>query len=246
MRTAVLVTLVLVPGWASPGQGDIHQTTAPPSGVPETAFTYFQQVEGQRFDEFLRGIRPSRLSPEAKERILNILPQADVVDASAGQQAAKLRALAPILRYHDRESAIDVKVLRVRPAAVAFLAGAAILITEPVLEVLSAEELQAAVAHELGHDYFWDEFELARQQAHYAKLQELELRCDGIAVITLYRLKLNPASLIRTVRKLNRYNGHKEADPTAERYVSSEEREKFVRAMIGMVRGRLRRVRALY
>ena len=137
-------------------------------------------------------------------------------------------------------------MLRARPAALAFLAGAAILITEPALAVLSAEELQAAVAHELGHEYFWGEFELARQQAHHAKLQELELRCDGIAVITLYRLKLNPASLIRTMRKLNRYNGHKEADPTAERYVSSEEREKFVLAMIGMVRDRLRRVLAPY
>ena len=148
---------------------------------------------------------------------MKVLPQADVVGASAGQQA-KLRVLAPILRYHDRETAIDITVLRARPAALAFLAGAAILITEPALAVLSAEELQAAVAHELGHEYLWGEFELARQQAHHAKLQELELRCDGIAVITLYRLKLNPASLIRTVRKLNRYNRHKETDPTAERF----------------------------
>jgi Zn-dependent protease with chaperone function len=167
MREGVFVALMLVPGWASSGRAEIHQTTSSPSGVPETAFTYFQQVEGHRFDEFLHSIRPSRLSPDAKERMLKILPRADVIDASAGQQV-KLRALAPILRYHDRESTIDLKVLRVQPAAVAFLGGAAILITEPALGVLSAEELQAAVAHELGHEYFWDEFELARQQAHYA------------------------------------------------------------------------------
>lgn len=108
MRNAVLVALILVPGWTS-GRAEIHQTTTP-SGVAETALTYFQQVEGHCFDEFLHHIRPSRLSPDVKERILRILPQADIVDASAGQQA-KLRALARILRYHDRESAIDGKLL---------------------------------------------------------------------------------------------------------------------------------------
>ena len=132
-------------------RGQVHQTTVPLSGVTETAFTYFQQVEGHRFDEFLQRLRPTRLSPDAKERVLKILPQVDVVSASAGQQA-KLHTLGPILRYHERESAIDVKVLRVGGATAAFLAGAAILITEPALEVLSSQELQATVAHELGHD----------------------------------------------------------------------------------------------
>jgi len=187
--------------------------------------TYFQQVEGQRFDESLHRLRPGTPSPDVKERILRILPQADVVGASAVQQA-KLRALAPILRYHDRESAIDIKVLRARPATAALLAGAAILITEPALDALSAGELQAAVAHELGHEYCWDEFEIARQQAHYSKLQELELRCDGIAVMTLNQSQLNPESLIRTVRKLDRYSGHQETESTAQRYVSLEVRER--------------------
>jgi hypothetical protein len=121
------------------------------------------------------------------------------------------------------------------------LAGAAILVTLPALEILSVEELQAAVAHELGHEYFWGEFELARQQGQYSKLQELELRCDGIAVITLDRLALNPGSLIGATRKLNRYNGNKETDRTGQRYVSSDAREAFIRSMIGMVREAARR-----
>ena len=162
MRNEVSVALVLA-GLFAPGRGQVHQTSVPLSGVTETAFTYFQQVEGYRFDEFLQRLRPTRLSPDAKERVLKRLPPVDVVSASAGQQA-KLHALGPILRYHERESAIDVKVLRVGGANAAFLAGAAILITEPALEVLSSQELQATVAHELGHEYFWGEFELARQQ----------------------------------------------------------------------------------
>ena len=111
MRNEVSVALVLA-GLPATGWGQVHQTTVRLSGVTETAFTYFQQVEGHRFDEFLRRLRPARLSPDAKERVLKQLPQTDVVSASAGQQA-KLHTLAPILRYHERESAIDVKVLRV-------------------------------------------------------------------------------------------------------------------------------------
>ena len=176
----------------------------------------------------------------AKERVLKQLPQADVVCASAGHQA-KLHALGPILQYHQRESAIDVKVLRVGGATAAFLAGAAILITEPALEVLSSQELQATVAHELGHEYFWDEFELARQQGNYAKLQEIELRCDGIAVITLNTLGLDPESVLTSARKLNRYNGPPDSGAHANRYVSPKDRERFIRSMIGMVRDAVRR-----
>ena len=239
MRNEVSVALVLA-GLPAPGWGQVHQTTVPLSGVTETAFTYFQQVEGHRFDEFLQRLRPARLSPDAKERVLKQLPQVDVVCASAGQQA-KLHTLAPILRYHERESAIDVKVLRVGGATAAFLAGAAILITEPALEVLSSQELQATIAHELGHEYFWGEFELARQQRHYAKLQEIELRCDAIAVITLNTLGLDPESVLTSARKLSRYNGPPESGAHANRYVSSKERERFIRSMIGMVREAARR-----
>ena len=239
MRNEVSVALVLA-GLFAPGRGQVHQTSVPLSGVTETVFAYFQQVDGHRFDEFLQRLRPTRLSPDAKERVLKLLSQVDVVSASAGQQA-KLRTLGPILRYHERESAIDVKVLRTREATAALLAGAAILITEPALELLTSEELQAIVAHELGHEYFWGEFELARQQGHYPKLQEIELRCDGIAIITLNALRLDPESVLATVRKLSRHNGPPESGAHANRYVSVKERETFIRSMIGMVREAARR-----
>jgi hypothetical protein len=227
--------LLLVPGVAS-DWGQIHQAEASPTAVPQTAFTYFDEVEGHRFDEFLHRLRPKKLPPELKEQVLKILPQRDVVSASRGQEA-KLRALEPILEYHDRGSTIDVKIVRAPLAGTAFLAGAAILITAPALEILSAEELQATAAHELGHEYFWDEFERARQQDNYSRLQELELRCDGIAVITLIELGLNPEKVLTSFEKFNAYNGYKESGTRAERYVSSRDRERFIRSMIALVRG---------
>lgn len=228
-------TLLLVPGVAS-DWGQIHQAEASPTAVPQTAFTYFDEVEGHRFDEFLHRLRPKKLPHERKEQVLKILPQRDVVSASRGQEA-KLRALEPILEYHDRGSTIDVKIVRAPLAGTAFLAGAAILISEPALEILSAEELQATAAHELGHEYFWDEFERARQQDNFSRLQELELRCDGIAVITLIELGLNPEKVLTSFEKFNAYNGYKESGTRAERYVSSRDRERFIRSMIALVRG---------
>ena len=134
-----------------------------------------------------------------------------------------------------------MKVLRVDGATAAFLAGAAILITEPTLEVLSSQELQATVAHELGHEYFWGEFEVARQHADYATLQEIELRCDGIAVITLHALGLDPESVLASARTLSRYNGPPKSGAHANRYVKSKEREAFIRSMIRMTRAAARR-----
>ena len=43
------------------------------------------------------------------------------------------------------------------------------------------------MAHELGHDYVWDEYEKARREHDNPRLQELELRCDGIAIIAMAR-----------------------------------------------------------
>ena len=227
--------LMLVLGWTSDGR-QTAPATASPGGVPQTVLTFFEQVEGHRFGEFLRRLRPKKLPPELKAQVLKSLPQAEVVSASRRQEA-KLRALVRILEYHERNFTIDVKILRSPLATAAFFAGAAILITSPALEILSAEELQATAAHELGHEYFWDEFERARQQEQHKRLQELELRCDGIAVITLIELGLNPERVLSSFQKLNAYNGYKEEETRAERYVSSMDRERFIRSMIALVRG---------
>src|SRR4030095_6763519 len=99
---------------------------------------------------------------------LAMLRKEDVVIPSAEGQA-KLTALEPILKYHDRSSVIDPKVIRVGQAVVMFLAGAAVLISEEALDMLTADALQAVVAHHLGHESFWSEFEEARQNKQYKK-----------------------------------------------------------------------------
>jgi hypothetical protein len=202
--------------------------------VPLKAFSYFERITNRQYDAFLRSIRPSGLTPELRATALRMLPKNDLVNPNA-DEVAKLETLGRILKYHQRDSVIEIKVLRSDHTATAvFLAGAAVLITEPALKVLTADELQAVVAHELGHEYYWNRFEAARENKNYLEVQELELRCDGIAVITLNHVGINPANLIYAITKLNRHNEH----PGSANYVGFNDRVAFIQRMIELVSGR--------
>jgi tetratricopeptide (TPR) repeat protein len=210
------------------------KTAASLDSVTLKAFTYFEHIEGGRFDDYLNRLRPVALAPELRARVLNMISKDDLVLPSA-QGRAKLESVESILKYHQRNSVIELRVLRAPTATAVFLAGAAVLITEPALEILTAEELQAVVAHELGHEYYWNEFERARQNHDYSEMQELELRCDGIAVVTLVHLGVNPERLISAITKLNKYN---ERSPNSPNYVAFQERSGFIRSMAELLRDR--------
>jgi hypothetical protein len=110
--------------------------------------------------------------------------------------------------------------------------------TEMALDLLSAEELQAVVAHELAHEYFWDEYEHARRRNQYREVQELEMRCDGIAIITLNRLGLDPKHLGSAVSKTRPSNETAMAADLLRFYPSSKARAKFMREMIELAKAR--------
>jgi hypothetical protein len=48
------------------------------------------------------------------------------------------------------------------------------------------------VGHEAGHEYVWAEYERASSARDHARLRELELLCDAIAVVTLHGLGIEP------------------------------------------------------
>ena len=81
-----------------------------------------------------------------------------------------------------------------------------LLISREALGLLNTDEILAMMAHELGHDYVWDEYEKARREHDNPRLQELELRCDGIAIIAMARLSVPPEQLISAVTKQIRHN----------------------------------------
>jgi Zn-dependent protease with chaperone function len=216
------------------------QTANPPvswQSPADSALEYFGQIRGRQFNDFLRSIRPGKISPEDKARALSLLPKADLAHPSA-KGRAKLDTLSPILHYHERNAAIELTILRVRQATSAFLAGAAVIVTEPALEILTPEELQAIVAHELAHEYFWNEYELARQNKRLRVMQELELRCDGIAVITLVQLGFDPENLISGITRLMKFNERKGISTISDSHLPLEDRTHFIHRMIDSVRAK--------
>ena len=227
---ALLVITITATSYSQPLTSKASLGTA-----SQAAFAYFETVQNQTFDDYLTHERPGKLAPELKVRVLAMLRKEDLVTPSS-TGSKKLSALEPVFKYHDRSTVIDVKVIRLGKPVVMLLAGAAVLISQEALAMLTAEELQAVVAHELGHEYFWNEYERARELKQVEKLREFELRCDGLAVITMAGVGIDPEHLINAITKLTK--AHTGQSTRADYYVSLTERINFNRAMIELVNAR--------
>ena len=106
-----------------------------------------------------------------------------------------------------------------------------ILVSAHALSHVDREEFAAIVAHETAHEYVWVDYEDAKQHRDHTRIRELELVCDGIAVLTLRRLGLNPERLIRAFEMLMWYNQDHRFDIDWTDYPSRDERRTFVHAV---------------
>jgi Zn-dependent protease with chaperone function len=111
------------------------------------------------FARFLKTARPAPVSAEDKARALSSLPEEGEVTNLNASARQKLAGLIEVLRATERDSVYQIKVIAVPQAAIGLHARAVILISEAALTLLDADELQALMAHELGHEYVWTERE---------------------------------------------------------------------------------------
>ena len=118
----------------------------------------------------------------------------------------KLAALAPVLEAAQRGSVYDIKVIDVPHAFVGLHARTVVLISRPALGLLSEDELRALVAHETAHEYVHAEYERATAEGRSGRLQDLELVCDIIAVMTLRTIGQEAWSLAAGIEKVLRFN----------------------------------------
>ncbi len=207
------------------------------SKLSAKALQFFSQIEDTNFDAYLKRVRLPKVNAEFKAQVLAQLATADIVKPSEKMQA-KLAALTPILQYHERAAVLEIKVIQAREAFVSFQGRSVLLISENMLRLLSVEELQAVVAHELGHEYFWGELMEARQQKQHAMMREIELRCDGIAVIALQRLGIEAIKMTAAITKIIAFNARIiTTDPLYHPLLS--ERIDFIRAMSELVQARV-------
>ena len=222
LASSSLTVVSLVPAVAAAQSG---------GGPSLRAQHFFETLSSGDTRAPLEAIRPHRISPEDRARALASLPREGELHPDAGE-AAKLASVASILRYHRREGVYETKLIDLPQAAIGLHARAVLLISRTALGLLSEAELQALVAHEVGHEFFWQEYERARERRDAQALQELELKCDGIAVLTFMAQGLDPASLASGLKKISRFNERLGAPIHAEWHPSVSERKRFVRDLV--------------
>jgi hypothetical protein len=185
------------------------------------------------FVRWLQNARPAPVSSLEKTRILSSLPRQGEVTNLDARARHKLAALNQVLRAADRESVYVVKVIDVPQAAVGLHARTVLVISESALTLLSADELQALVAHEIGHEYLWLDYEGAIARADRGRLKELELLSDVIAIVTLHGVGLDGFRLMSGVEKISRFNQERFGVALNENdYPTLAERREFARATV--------------
>jgi hypothetical protein len=150
--------------------------------------------------------RPAPVSAAVRAQVLADLPRkGDVQDLSASERR-KLAAIGPVLDVAQRQSVYAIKVVDVPHAFIGIHERSVILITRSALKIASEEELRAAVSHEAAHEYVHADYERARIDARRSRLQDLELVCDMIAVVTLRTIGQEALTLPAVIEKIQRFN----------------------------------------
>ena len=179
--------------------------------------------------------RPRPVSPDEKRKILESLAGVCCEVKKLDKRAREtLVSLERVLRAHERQSVYELKVVEASQARVGTYHRAVVLIPRPVIYLLTPEELQATVAHEIGHDYVWAEYQLAEKRKDNVRLRQLELFCDAVAIVTLRRVGVEPINLIRALMKLDLAN-QEFGSARDDRYPSLAERKNFAHAIMGWV-----------
>lgn len=193
----------------------------------DSAIRFFEALPARGPAAMLRAVRPAPATLAERIRAVDMLPESGVVTPDH-KEREKLTLLDSVLAYGDRAGTLEIMVIDVPQAVVALHQRAVVLVSRPALRLLSGRELQAMVAHEIGHDYFWREFERTVAEGDRRGRQELELKCDGIAVLTLVALRLDPGSLTNGLRKQTRFNEMLGADANAADYPPLQDRQRFI------------------
>jgi Peptidase family M48 len=170
-------------------------------------------------------------------QVIRSLPAHGEVTNLSASQRQKLQSLQPLLGSSEHP-AFEVKVIAVRQAFIGLYQRAVLLLSAPALSLWTPEELQAVAAHEIGHEYIWRQYQIALQGRQRSRLQQLELYCDGIAILNLQRLGIDPSHLIAALEKTIRYNrDHYGRALNEDDYPTLAQRRKFHRALIRRMGG---------
>jgi hypothetical protein len=185
--------------------------------------------------DFLRRLQAQRLppiTPEVKQAVLDSFPKQGRLTKLSPAGQHKVSSLEQVLHIHNRRGVYEVIVMELSQAFTGLVDRTILVISDTALAVLEKEELQAVVAHEVGHEYVWQDYYAAYNSRRWARLQELELYCDGIAILTLLELNETPRRLSAAFGKIAATNRRFGLADNQARYPTLAERKRFADALI--------------
>ena len=207
-----VVLPLIMPLFAAPGRGNCRLAD------PESAAGIDLEL-----------CRPAPLSPEEKAAVLASLPRDGEITALTGGEREKLAFVDRFLATQHRRGVYAVKVIDPAQAWVGLHGRAVLLITRSALRLLSAAELTAIVAHEVGHEYVYSEYGAAKAAGNSSELKRLELTCDALAVAMLKHPAFGWEPLAPAFEALARYNLEHFGTPlNNENYPPTKERRKLI------------------
>jgi len=193
-------------------------------------------TDPRAFARWLETERPEPVSAQDKAQIMAKLPVEGEVTSFSDAVRRKLTGLSQLLRATGRDSDYEIKVIDIPQARIGLFKRSVILISENALALTDGEDLQALMAHELGHEYIWAEYQRASERGDHKRLKQLELMCDAIAIVILDGLGLDPSRLIMGVERITRYNREFRGPVVDERgYPTLSERRAFAHAVTAWI-----------
>lgn len=134
--------------------------------------------------------------------LVNRIVEAQHLPIAESSRVDQLKAaLQPVLDYHERGK-MPLVVLRSEHPKAYLVERAVVIITTRMMVIASNEEIRGVVAHELAHEYIWDDRVKAMKEKDWKLMRECELFCDAVAAFTLKEIGDDPASYRRILERL--------------------------------------------
>ena len=107
-----------------------------------------------------------------------------------------------VIRLHGRSGKLVLFLYRNDLPSAMLWRGCVVAVSDGLAEPLYDDELAGVLSHELSHSYFEDEMAEERRAQNAFAMRVIELKCDGVAILSLKLSGRNPAGYVRGLRRL--------------------------------------------
>ena len=112
------------------------------------------------------------------------------------------KILHQVLQLHERGGEVELFLYTNDLPTPALWRGCVLLIPAGIADLLYDGELAGVLAHELGHAYFADDMADALRAQDSRAMRVVELKCDGVGLLSLKLLNYNPSLYVRGLHRM--------------------------------------------